>query len=280
MTTKPLLLRIVGAVLLLFASVVAFLWFFWLAPVRHLASGLWVSEHSASRQWEELQKALKHRTWILHESGLDLGKWGDEEWAAWLIAEFRAGRNHLECADGHLDLALPYITNQELGYDANAWVAWWTTNSAKTQAAWIQDGFRKQGIELSRTLEPSNIIALLKLLVPPPKTTNNVAITNRPSASLRYNAFRWLRDSGFDPSQFELESLPPDEKTVVTGGLINYLRYLAAYIDNPGKVMGEENDYEADDKWFLIARFQPVLAAILLLLAFCGWRLLRHHPPK
>ena len=272
MKTKPALKKLFGGFLLFFACSLAFLWFYWLAPVRNLSSSVWMGEHSARRQWIELKKEIHHRSGYNHESGVFLGMWGDKEWAAWLISEFKAERDHMDCEDGHIGTALPFITNQELGHDTNAWVAWWTTNSEKTQEEWIHDGFRKKGVELSRPMTTNNIITLLKFLAPLPPSSTSVTNTNRPSSSLRYNAFRWLRDSGVIPRDVDLESLPPEERIVATRGLVSYAGILGDDAYSPGKIFGEEYDYETRDKWFMQVRYQWGLAAFLVLLAYFGWR--------
>ena len=209
-------------------------------------------------------------------SGSFLELWGNKDSAAWLINEFKASRTHDGCDDGHLDMALPNITNQELGSDTNAWIAWWNRNSQKTQEEWIRDGFAQRGLELHRQLTTNNIIALLKILGAPGVKTNDAKLNF--SRAYRYNAFRWLRDAGVAPKEVDYDLLPADERTVVIRGLIIYAGDLGTFANHPGRIFKDDTGDWGHDDWWLDARLNWVVGAVLVMLAFFGWRLLRKRP--
>jgi hypothetical protein len=271
---KTFAIRLTGIFLLAASGLAAFGWFVWLAPVRHLSDFAWLDKHTPKQTWTELQRELKHHAYYSHESGSFLELWGDKEAAGWLIEEFKAGRTHDGCDDGHLDMALPFITNQELGYETNAWIAWWGTNSQKTQEEWIRDGFAKRGINLTRQLTTNNTITLLKLL--DRQTTNivNAAGSNKISASLRYNSFRWLRDAGVETRNVDFASLPESEKNSVARGLIVYGNDLGAFANHPGRIFKAAAQYPRTS-WILSWYFQLGLAVLLASIAFGGWKMLR-----
>jgi hypothetical protein len=264
-----------GVFLLVLSGAGAFVWFYWLAPLRHLSSGAWMQDHTPKQIWLELQRELKHRAGYCHWSGSFLELWGNKESADWLIGEFKAGRTHPDCGDGHLDTALPFITNQELGNETNNWIAWWNTNGQKTQEEWIRDGFSKLGIEVTRQLTTNNVITLLKIL--DRNATNIVTATgtNKITPSLRYNAFRWLRDAGVGPRSVDFPSLPDAEKNSLIRGLIAYAEDWGTYANHPGRIFKSVDDGSFGTPWILKDCFQWGLTMLLALLAFGGWRILR-----
>jgi hypothetical protein len=89
---KTFVIRLTGIFLLAVSGLVAFGWFVWLAPVRHLSDYVWLDEHTPKQTWAELQRELKNHVYYSHISGSFLELWGDKETAAWLIEEFKAGR--------------------------------------------------------------------------------------------------------------------------------------------------------------------------------------------
>jgi hypothetical protein len=201
MKTKITALRIAGGLLLLTACALAFLWFFWLTPFKHLYSGDWSRDHSNYGRWIEDQKSI-HRIGVTHDVGIEMGYWGGKEWTIWIMRHIKPGQDIGSCEASHLGQALARMTNQQLGLRSDPWLAWWTTNQNKSQLDWIRDGFTRNGIELQQPMTTNNVIALLKLVIP---DTNSAAYTNVPSyarTALRYNALRWLRDSGFKPRIF------------------------------------------------------------------------------
>ena len=224
-----------GLLLLLISGVALFLWFYWLAPLRNLSDPSWVLDHSPDRYWVELQKQLL-RSGPSHDSYIRLGFWGDEKWVKWIMAKMQGGQEFKRCIDGHLDAALPYMTNQQPGPDAQSWLAWWSTNSHKTQLDWIREGFAKQSIELDQPLNTNNLFLLLTILTPATNWPASIKTLPKHRGALSHNACRWLRDSGFTPSQLSLSSVPADRRKIVTQGLVNYASWLGVFQDGPGKL--------------------------------------------
>jgi hypothetical protein len=117
------------------------------------------------------------------------------------------------------------MTNQD-ERDAAAWLAWWEHNKSKSQEDWIRDGFQKHGVELQTPLTPSNMLALLKMAgCTDPALGDEEESQAPPKESqvphyVRYNAFRWLRDSDFDPYSFRVEDLPAKGGKEVLQGLL------------------------------------------------------------
>jgi len=93
------------------------------------------------------------------------------------------------------------ITNQDVGEDADAWVDWWRKNRSKSQEEWIADGFRQRGFDIA--VPPTAVQTPILLAVLGNSETNKLtAIPNE----MKYNAFRCLRDSGFETVAFALSN--------------------------------------------------------------------------
>lgn len=127
------------------------------------------------------------------------------------------------CFAGHKSSALRKLTNQDAGDTAEAWLAWWERNKSKTQEDWIREGFRKYGIEIEKPLTRSNVIALLKM------TPSLDEEKSKVPSYVQYNAFRWLRDSDFDPATFTVEDLSSPDGDEVLQGLIRFSRLSGVY---------------------------------------------------
>jgi hypothetical protein len=276
MKAKKILLRLFGGLLLLTACALAFFWFFWLAPFKHLYSGEWEHKHSNYGRWIEGQKSL-HRIGITHDISGPLGDWGGKAWTAWIMQHIKPGQDISGCQAGHVVIALADMTNQQLGYEADIWLAWWTTNQNKTQLEWIRDGFASKGIALQQPLTTNNILTLLKLAT---LATNDATCTNIPSIlqkSLRFNAYRWLRDSGFKAKELNLDTIAAEEKNQILPSLIGYAEWYGEHRDDPGKlpINGRDTDHSWPDAIFLEPRLRWTLYSIIAITALGGWFLLR-----
>ena len=289
MKIRTLALRILGGLLLLAACALTFLWFFWLTPFKHLYSGDWSRNHSNYGHWIEAQKSIR-RIGVTHDTGIEMGYWGGKEWTVWIMAHIKPGQDIGSCEASHLEDALADMTNQQLGSRSDTWLAWWTTNQNKSQLDWIRDGFARNGIELQHPITTNNIIALLKLVVP---DTNSAAYTNIPfyaRTALRFNALRWLRDSGFKPKEFydrgfddfgtgefDLKSVPAEDRDKAARGLMAYAFWLGKHQYDPGKLPIDGNDQQ--DHWpnamFLCRPFRWTLYSIIVAAMCGGWFLLR-----
>jgi hypothetical protein len=281
MKTKTKMMRIAGGSLLFAAGTIAFLWFYWLAPLRHLGSAEWLAVHSAKGRFAEDQKRIQ-RFGADHDSSIDVGYFGDKTWTKWVIREinsFKLAEDQMgSCGEWpyHLFDALPDLTNQGMATAAD-WLEWWQKNKDKTQLEWIRDGFASKGIILQQPLTTNNILALLKLSY---LATNSPVFSNTPPnlrSSLRFNAFRWLRDSGFRSIEFDLKNIPEEDRNQITLALIKYAEWSGIHRDDPGKLPINEYSLEhpLPDACFLTPRFRWPLYLTIIAMALGGWYLLR-----
>jgi hypothetical protein len=213
-----LILRCVGVILVLVGLCVAYLWFYKLGPTRRTLDPRWRCRHSQQELWEEVQKSIHRGVWS-HDDGFAVGIYGDKSWAEWIMNHVEPGAS-MGCLGGepqHSATAMRFITNQNAGEDADQWLDWWEKNKSKRQEEWIADGFAKQGVKIDVPPKPEQTPDLLAVLgrSEPDEAT---AI----SEPLRYNAFRCLRDIGFNPVEFALSkpTIPSD----VERGLLEYAK--------------------------------------------------------
>ena len=275
-------LRYLGGFFLLLACALAFFWFVWLTPLKHIYSGTWNREHSSFRRWEEAQKSV-YRVGVTHDVGIELGHRGGKEWTIWIMKHIKPGQDITTCEASHLGNSLADMTNQQLGYQADPWLAWWNTNQNKTQLEWIRDGFASKGVVLQPGLTTNNILALLKLSHP---STNSDVFTNTPSrlrSSIRFNAFRWLRDSGFRSTEFDLKNIPDGDRSQVTSALIDYAEWFGAHRNDPGKLQIAGNNI-GDGRWpdavFETRAYRWTFYSIIAVLALGGCLLFRFNRPN
>lgn len=216
-------LIIAGSILLTISCVLAYLWHYWLLPLRRVNDPAWLAAHTTAAKWIEIQKQI-HRTGLDHDSSIAIGRYGDKRWMEWVVKKLKPDHELADCGHGqfHLPDAPFYITNQRLP-DGGNWTTWWATNQHKSQVEWIRDGFQQHGIELHQPLTSNNVVSLLKLIA-----------TSR-QGHLQHNANRWLRDSGFAPEQFYLTSVAPEHRDVVTEGLHGFNLWLTKHQYNPGR---------------------------------------------
>lgn len=277
-------LRRLGAFLLIVSGLLAFVWFYWLTPVKHLVSTPWIKTHSKEAWWIEDQKSVG-RVGVMHDVGIEVGEWGDEHWAAWIIRHIKPGQDISSCEAGHLGQALANITNHQLNPEADIWIAWWQTNQNKSQIEWIKEGFAEQGVMLENPLTTNNIIDLLKLANQP---TNSPVYTNHFAQSIRMNAFRWLRDSGVNYKaaleiwNYDVDSIPSEDRRQITLALLFYADWYGQNWDGPGKLPLRNNS-----DWFIPHEHETTFDHIrkyfdfgIPLLALVGIWLLRRPMPK
>ena len=132
----------------------------------------------------------------------------------------------------HSALSMQYITNQDVGQDADPWLDWWAKNKSKSQLEWIADGFAQCGIKVSVPPTVEQVPTLLAIL-------GNAGTTRADSPKpLSYNAFRCLRDTGFEPIEFAFSHPKVDNEvkraywstasftdTIPTRSALAYFRY-------------------------------------------------------
>lgn len=211
-----LLARLAALMLIGLGAYCGYGWYYKLAPVRRTVDPEWVALHSPQGYWREVQKGIHRGMWT-HDDGFTVGIYGDKPWAEWIMDWVKPGESmgHLAAGPTHAATAMRIITNQDLGQEADDWIAWWRKNRAKSQEQWIEDGFRKRGIEVDVPPTSGQIPVLLTLLGMPE--------TNAESAlpyELKYNAFRCLRDTGFEPVSYAIETDHPFGE--IKRGLMEY----------------------------------------------------------
>ncbi len=212
----------------------------------------WCRHHSAEAYWEETQKVLQ-RGQFRHDASIIMGYYADKVWAERIMERVKPGEDMDSCGGyvpvPHAASAMQLITNQDVGDEGDAWLEWWKANQSKSQEEWILDGFREYGLEIGTPVEEEGILGLLELLA---KTSTD----ERGSLPFhaKYNAFRWLRDSGFDPLRFALS----DSRSAVSEerrqGLLEYAKLERSYPkkDRVGILeFGKEPDPYADYREYL-----------------------------
>jgi len=154
----------------------------------------------------------------LHDDGFTVGRYGDKSWAEWVMARVTPGES-MDCFGRlcHSASAMRYITNQDVGEDADAWLEWWVRNRSKSQDEWVEDGFRQRGFKVDVPPSPGQMPTLLELLGSSDKNESSGIPEH-----MKYNAFRCLRDSGFDPVEYAISNRPLSAD--VERGLLEYGR--------------------------------------------------------
>jgi hypothetical protein len=222
-----------GWLLLVVGAIAAYWWFYRLAPVRHLADADWIAAHSARAHWQEEQNKYRrlNASPDLCFDGDRIGYFGDKQWCWWLIERIRGSGRFRVC--GCTETALMLMTNQE----TESWQDWAHAHRNQTQEEWLLDGFARRGVRVHLPPQPEDTVPLLEVLGH--KTWNTLWAgpqkDQAPEAFpdyFQYNAFRWLRDSGFDPTGFAVENAPAFTVDTIRIGLIQYGQW---YADFPGR---------------------------------------------
>lgn len=162
-----------------------------------------------------------------------IGYYGDKRWCLWLIDKMHGGGNFRVC--GCTETALMFMANHE----EHLWIDWAKAHRDETQEEWIRDGFAQRGITVHLPPRPEDAIPLLEILGHRKWNTlrEGPQGTNAPTAFptyLQYNAFRWLRDSGFDQTTFAVSNAPALSSDVVRVGLMQYTKWYAAHPKRDG----------------------------------------------
>lgn len=222
--------NVCGGLLILAGIVAAYWWFYKLAPVRRLGDPRWFAEHSARARWDEEQKKYERLSVSpdLCFAGDMIGYYGDKRWCLWLVEKMRRGGGFRVC--GCTETALMLMANRH----EDSWIDWANGHRDETQEEWIRDGFVKRGITVHLPPEPEDALQLLEVLGRARCRTLSGADrgSGAPEAfpeHFRYNAFRWLRDSGFDQTTFAISNAPALVSDVARVGLMEYTKWCAAF---------------------------------------------------
>jgi hypothetical protein len=269
---KIALMRIIGIALIIAGLAAGYFWFYHLGPLRRISDPAWLRQHSESAHWNEYQSYVQRFGWE-HDGFHIVGRLGDKKSVEWVMAHIRPGDDILSCASGHKAHGLRFLTNQAAGDSAEAWLAWWEQNKSKTQEDWIREGFRKHGLELQSPLTQKNIASLLKLAA---------RVNEEKGGSpdyIQYNAFRWLRDSDFEPDKFTVKDIPTKDADRVLQGLLRFSSLSTKYpkcdglgVLRLGEPLGPVDKYDSRPRW-METRFQ-VLANAAVFVPFCAGVLL------
>jgi hypothetical protein len=110
----PFLRRLSGGVLLIAGLVVAYFWFYKLAPMRHLADSNWLETHTEKARWLEEQKDYERMgsSPDLEFRGDRIGYYGDKKWFLWLEHKATTDENFRVC--GCTETALALMSNQHV----------------------------------------------------------------------------------------------------------------------------------------------------------------------
>ena len=223
---KPNVLRWMGRIIVSGGVIVGVGWWFFLVPLLEVNSYNWNKDRSPHGFWRLKQRFLNLGCWT-HDDGLVVGKLCGKEWVEPIVEMIARGEG-MSCQGGHRDTAIEYITNHsppEPADPTTEWPKWWAANKHKTQEDWIQDGFRAAGLQISKPASTEDMPKLLRIIgerAPPSNDWEKSHPVARHPDYLRYNAFRWLRDSGFDPVKFLLKSAPVTPDAAIEAGLSEY----------------------------------------------------------
>jgi hypothetical protein len=211
-----------------------------------------------------------------HDDGFAVGMYGDKSWAEWIMHHVEPGTG-MGCLGGHLchsATAMQFITNQDAGENADAWLAWWEKNKSKSQEQWIADGFAQRGLSIDVPPAPEQTPIILALLGNS-ETDESAAVPEQ----VKYNAFRCLRDSGFEPVGFALS-----HRTVsgdIERGLLEYTKQYRRCPEaiGVGILLFRKNDERGESHWrpelltlgFRVKAYTLVFAPLALGTALMVW---------
>jgi hypothetical protein len=192
-TWRRRVLLLLGVALVGVGVVGGYCWFYRLAPTRRLWNPDWLRTHSAAAIWAEEQKGYRRNddSPDMFFRGDMLGYNGDKDWTIWLVGSLKK-KDFRFC--GCTQATLSLLTNQRIDENEDAWIAWLEKHKNESQEQWIQQGFAEYGVKVLMPPVADDAAALLPLLGDGEKDAKG---ESKVPSWLKYNAFRWLRDSGF-----------------------------------------------------------------------------------
>jgi hypothetical protein len=221
-----LLRKVGGAFFITIGLLVAYYWFYKIAPQRHLMDPQWCDNHSERARWLEEQKDYKRMgsSPDLFFRGDRIGYYGDKQWFLWLVDKMQNAKGFRIC--GCTKTALALMANQYV----ESCEEWIKVHGAQTQEEWIKDGFADFGLTVHLPPSPEDLEPLLSVLGRKSWNVlwNGPQDTDVPDAIpdyIQYNAFRWLRDFGFDPTEFVDSNPRALVSAPVAIGLFQYMKW-------------------------------------------------------
>jgi hypothetical protein len=221
---------VLGVMLLGVGLTAAYWWFYKMAPLRHLADPEWIAAHSAAARWAEEQEDYRRlgSSPDLCWRGDRIGFYGDKKWFLWLEQRLRDPTfRHCGCSE----TALAFMSNQDDDARAN----WTEATRSRSQAEWIKDGFLRYNVTVHLPAQSDDTLPLLRLLggkdwnyLMGGKPEGSDAINVVPSY-VEYNAFRWLRDSGFEPIKFTMANAKLAAEAEISRGLQTFAELRASF---------------------------------------------------
>jgi hypothetical protein len=265
------------------APIVAFGFIFFIHPIRDdfRLTRVANSGINSREAWQSRIRRLRVAGWM-HGDSRHVGQLAGKSTFRRVIERLKSGEEIESCAAGHKDHGFAFITNQNVGETAEAWLDWWRTNKDKNQEEWIDEGFRRAGITLQKPPTNENIAALLTIFGI--ERTSRAVFTPRiiaphsvhgpvPPDWLQFNANRFLRDHGIDPLAISGEMFRSEP---IRRGLIRYAGWRAEHSEfDIGKATIDENDWAESDydlKPIMLGRWVPWAAAgVTAVLLAIGW---------
>ena len=235
---------------------------FWFVAVPALRSEApeFYPAQSIEGLWRQRERLLKLGTWA-HDDGWRVGQFGGKEWAKPLI-DYLASSRELGCSSGHREVGICYIANREPMEDENLgrnWLRWWEEHKNESQEQWIRDGFVELGVNVSLPPTAMDWGPLLTVLgAEPGPMPPNVRPRKLYSESARYNAYRWLRDSGFDPVKYLVDRIEQPLDPTIRLGLEAYQKFSQSFLTMPAGRMAFAPPFEG---WGSIGRQPRALQA-------------------
>lgn len=235
---KTKVLRAIGFLLICISIVLTSVWFLWALPYFRRSDPSWSEQFTRKAYWNSVQKHIRRYGWT-HDDFFVVGTYGDKAWTEWIMAKAEAGKEIANCGNiGHKDHALRYITCNDPAHGAQwdsepQWLSWWTTNKNKSQVDWIRAGLQQYEVAVHLPSTPEDYEPLLLLL-----GNSNTNKEEKIPDFVKYNAFRWLRDSGFQSVAFALSNLTVQTPKLVRDGLLKYdrLDHLYPKLDETGRL--------------------------------------------
>lgn len=236
---------------------------FWLVPFQHTSAPDYDPYRSPAGFWRDKQYMLRIGPWR-HDDGPVIALFGDESWMRRVMRILEKDEEVMGCENGHKEAVLEYLANRTFPWDKEddgaawrrAWLDWWQENQDRSLEEWIQEGFALHGFEISLPPTQDDWPKLLEILgaAAGPSLRGRSHIEMLYPGHLRYNAYRWLRDSGFDVIQYALKQRQARLSWVQMEGLIEYDKHDRDLFipPPPGRLA-----FAPEPEWGMIGGYQP-----------------------